>query len=312
MQSIGNDSEKPRDRPKRRCAEFLTARSGKNAGKQIAKFRGSSFGGCIHSHLACLRGLEEGEVPAHMQSIFDRGHAAEAWAKEELRKMGVRWVDSACGLENQRDQELTLWGDDERSDRVILLSVTPDGLAHSKDGNGFVSTEMKSFSRDSYKEFLRDGLEGNLRYAYQVSAEVAGYRRKHRGQRITGCIVPIIAENVKGWDGTGERWRFELGDIVKFEEAPFTEEQCLARCREVLRQYDAGEWPDCDSKYACRWPHAAALTSDVETEAIISRYEDSVRNWVAASKELETVLAGVEFVGNRRVWRSQAQMVTLQ
>lgn len=277
----------------------------------MAKFRGSSFGGCFHSHLACLRGLEEGEVPAHMQAIFDRGHAAEAWAKEELRKMGVRWIDEACGLENQSSQELSIWGDCEASGRTILISVTPDGLAHSKDGNGYVSTEMKSFSRDAYKEFQRGGLESNERYAFQVSAEVAGYRRKHRGQRVTGCVVPIIASNVKGWDGTGERWEFELGEILKFDEPPFSEEQCLDRCREILRAYDAGEWPECDSKYPCRWPHAPAMVSDVEVEAVISRYEQAVGDWIAASKELETVLAGVEFVGNRRVYRNAVQMVGL-
>lgn len=278
----------------------------------MAKFRGSSFGGCIHSHLACLRGLEEGDVPSHMQAIFDRGHAAEAWAKDRLKEMGVRWIDEACGLANQSGQELSVWGDDEASGRTILISVTPDGLAHSKDGNGFVSTEMKSFSKDSYKEFLRDGLEGNLRYAYQVSAEVHGYRKKHRGQRITGCVVPIIASNVKGWDGTGERWEFELGEILKFEEPPFTEEQCLDRCREVLRCYDAGEWPACDSKYACRYPHLAALVSDVETEAIVSRYEDARISFTAASHELETLLAGVDAVGNRRVYRGPMQVITLQ
>lgn len=289
---------------------MLTIKTGKNAGRTMAKFRGSSFGGCFHSHLACLRGLEEGEVPAHMQAIFDRGHAAEAWAKEELRKMGVRWIDEACGLENQTGQELSLWGDCEVSGRTILISVTPDGLAHSKDGNGYVSTEMKSFSRDSYREFLRYGLNGNERYAFQVSAEVHGYRRKHRGQRITGCIVPIVCENNK--DGGDRRWNFELGEIVKFEEPPFTEEQCIQRCRDILAAYDSGAWPECDSKYPCRWPHAPALVSDVETEAVVARYEQSVRDWVAASKELETVLAGVEFLGNRRIYRNSVQMVSIQ
>ena len=244
-----------------------------------------------------------------MRAIFDRGHAAEAWAKERLSEMGVRWIDSASGLKNQQGQELSLWGD--HGERTLLISVTPDGLAYSKDGNGYVSTEMKSFSKDSYKEFLREGLDGNKRYGYQASAEVHGYRRKHRGQRITGCIVPIVCENVKGWDGDGPRWNFELGDIVKFEEPPFTEEQCLDQCRRILDAYDAGEWPACDSKYSCRWPHVAALVADVEVDAVVARYEDAVRNWVAASKELETVIAGVDFVGSRRIYRNSVQMVGL-
>lgn len=286
----------------------------------MAKFRGSSFGGCIHSHLACLRGLEEGDVPAHMQSIFDRGHAAEAWAKDELRKRGVKWVEEACGLENQKDQELTLWGDDAASDRVILLSITPDGLAETqKFGLDLLSSEMKSFSKDSYKEWQRDKFQGNERYAMQFSAEVHGYRRKYRNKKVGGVIVPIIASNNKEWQGDvadkytwGDRWFFELGELDIYEEPPFTEEQCLDRCREILRCYDVGEWPECTSKYPCRWPHISALTSDVETEAIIARHESAVQSWIAAAKELETVLAGVEYVGSRRVYRNSVQMVTVQ
>lgn len=298
------------------------AKTGKNAGKQIAKFRGSSFGGCVHSHVACLRGLEEGDVPAHMQSIFDRGHAAEAWAKEELRKRGVRWIDEACGLENQASQELTLWGDDPVSGRVILLSITPDGLAEAttqKATLDLLATEMKSFSRKSYQEWQRDKFAGNDRYAYQFSAEIHGYRKKHRNKRVGGVIVPIIAENNKEWKGdvtdksTWEgRWFFELGELEVHHKPPFTEEQCLDRCREILRAFDAGEWPECASKYPCRYPHVSALMADVEVDAVVSRYEDAVRNWVAASKELETIAAGVDYVGTRRIYRSQVQMVSLQ
>lgn len=302
---------------KRKCAEFLVVKNGKNAGKTIAKFRGSSFGGCIHSHVACLRGLEEGDVPQHMQGIFDRGHAAEAWAKERLTAQGVKWIDAGCGLEEQRDQELTLWGDDPASGRMILISITPDGLSVDKRDpeNALVNAEFKSFARKSYQEFLRDGIEGNERYAYQVSAEVHGYRRKHRGKRVSGCIVPIIAENNRDWsEGAPEsvpRWFFELGEILKFDEPPFTEEQCLQRCRDVLAAYDAGEWPECDSKYPCRYPHTSAVVADVEVEATVARYERAVQEWIAASKELEACIAGAEFVGSRKITRYQSQMVAL-
>lgn len=281
----------------------------------MAKFRGSSFGGCVHSHLACLRGLDEADPPPHMRSIFERGHAAEAWAKDKLASQGVKWIESGCGLEGQKDQELPIWGDDPASGRVILISVTPDGLAADKsDPDGtYINAEFKSFSRTSYKEWLREGFSGNERYALQFSAEMHGYQRKYRSKRIKGILVPVIAENNKDWSegSTAPRWFFELGELTVCDQAPFAEDQCLQRCRDILSLYDAGEWVECKGKYACRYPHVSALVSDVETESVISRYEDCVRSWVAASKELETLLAGVDFVGSRRVFRNQVQMVSL-
>jgi hypothetical protein len=282
----------------------------------MAKFRGSSFGGCIHSHLACLRGLDEADPPAHLKAIFERGHAAEAWAKDKLASQGVKWIEAGCGLAGQKDQELSIWGDDPASDRVILISVTPDGLAADKSDpeNTYINAEFKSFSKTSYKEWLRDGFAGNERYGWQFAAEMHGYQRKYRGKKIKGILVPIIAENNKEWsEGSDEpRWFFELGEFTVCDEAPYTEEQCLQRCRDILALYDAGEWVECKGKYACRYPHLAALVADVEAEAIISRYEESVKNWVAATKELETLIAGVDIVGSRRIYRSQVQMVGIQ
>lgn len=253
-------------------------------------------------------------MPNHMQAIFDRGHGAEAWAKGELAKKGVVWLEQDCGLENQQrnGQTLALF-QDLPDGRLIRLAITPDGLSRGKDGRK-VAAEIKSFSKTAYKEFLRDGIMGNERYAYQFSAEIHGYRHRDRDDSIAGVIIPVIAENNPDWepygcDTTTPRWLFELGEVIKFEEPPFSLSQVMGRCIDIVNAYDAGEWPKCSSKYPCRWPHEAPITSDAESEAIVKRYATALAELRSAQGELETVITGFDSFLGRRVCRVALQCI---
>lgn len=294
---------------RRRCAELSVTKSGKT----MFTFRGSSFAGCVHGHIASLRGLKEGEVPGHMQAIFDRGHAAEAWAKDELERKGVVWLEKECGLANQQQmgQGLSLFKD-LPDGRLIRLAITPDGLAIGKNKRK-LAAECKSFSKKSYQEFLRDGLLGNERYAYQFSAEIHGYRRRDRDNSIGGVIIPVIAENVQGWQpgDEGPRWNFELGEMLVFEQPPFSLDEVMGRCIRIVDAYDRNEWPKCDSKYPCRWPHEAPPVSTPEIEAIIARYEAALCEVSLAQIELESAVTGLEMIDGRRIHRIATQYIQL-
>lgn len=290
---------------RRKCAEVSTTKNGRT----MITLRGSSYGGCIHSHVASLRGLQEADPPPHMQAIFDRGHAAEAWAKKELEKRGVVFLEKECGLDNQQQQQLALFTD-MPDGRLIRLAITPDGLAYNKTGEK-TSMEFKSFSKDAYREFELHGL--NERYAYQVSAEVHAYRRRERCH-VGGAVVPIIASNNPDWrlgDDPELRWEFVLGSILSFREPVYSEEQCLERCRRIVGVWDSGDFPVCDSKYPCRYPHSPPPASDVELDAVVARYLVAEAEYRAALAELEPMILGLGEVAGKKIERQQLQTVRL-
>lgn len=290
----------PQETRRRRCAEISRTRDG----RVMITMRGSSFGGCTHSHIAALRGLEEAAPPAFLQSIFQRGHLAEAWSKDELKRRGVRMIEDASGFGNQ--SQLVLF-DDLPDGRLLRLAISPDGLAMNRDGT-LRALEVKSFSVDSYAEFCA-GWEKNTRYAYQISAVVHGYRKRERRSDIGGAIVPVVCKK----DADEEcGWAFQLGDIVKFDEPPFTRDEVIARCLRHIAAFDAGEWPKCDSKYGCRYDHNPPLVSLPEEAAIAARYEAALAEYDAAKLELEYACVGRVALDAREFSRGLEQVVRFQ
>lgn len=305
MSTMSNETQEATPQ-RRRCAEISTTKSGKT----MITLRGSSFGGCVHSHIASLRGLEEADPPGALKAIFARGHAAEEWAKEALKLKGIRFIEDASGFGNQ--SQLCLF-DNLLDGRLLRLAISPDGLCLNKRGQRR-GVECKSFSRGkSYDEFL-SGWAKNERYAWQFSAVIHAYRKRDRADT-GGVIVPVICDRVNEGgdfrDPSGQRWGFELGEIVEVEEPPFTLEEVLQRCKDIVAAYDSGEWPKCVSKYPCRYPHKPPPTSLYEEAAIAERYLTAMKEWEAAKIELEAALVGRVAFGGMPVARCLEQVLRI-
>lgn len=273
---------------RRKCCEKSLTRNGKT----MFTFRGSSFGGCAHSHIAALRGMREGEVPGVLQAIFNRGNAAEEFAKVELKKKGVRFIEDATGWNNGQS-ELVLWGDVD-ADTIIRLCISPDGLAWAKNARAAKrAVEVKSFSPKTYEAWQKHGFDGNQQYAYQASAVVHGYRRRDKCD-VGIAVVPVIRLPEGG---------YELGDLMLLDDPPFSEEEVVRRCVDVVEMYRNGDWPKCDAKYPCRYPHKPSLISDVEMEVIVADYLDALQRCDALAAELELATIGFDCVAGRRLCR---------
>ncbi len=296
--------------PRRRCAETSITQNGRT----MITLRGSSFGGCVHSHIASLRGLEEAPPPPQLQAIFERGHAAEAWAKEQLKRRGVKFIEDASGFGNQ--SQLALF-DDLPDGRLLRLAISPDGLCLNAQGKRR-GVEVKSFSRGrSYDEFVKDWTK-NERYAWQFSAVLHGYRKRDRAET-GGVLVPVICDKVEKMDEPfdfkapdGTRWRFELGEVVQVEEPPYTKEEVLQRCKDIVAAYDSGEWLPCEgSKYPCRYPHKAPPLSVYDEAAIAERFAAACAEFDAARREVEEACVDRVAFGGKNVARCLEQIVRL-
>lgn len=301
-------------RPRRTTVEFGWTRKG----QRTIIFRGSEFGGCYHSHIACLRGMKQAPVDAFLAPIFAEGHSSEARQKALLATLpGLTLLQDACGWEDQ--QKVVVFGDSPWG--MVQIQCSPDGLLRVTDpqalarahpqievswavGSGpdsprLFALENKCLGKDGWRKFQKHQLAAFPLYEWQTSAVVAGYRREH--QEPVGLCMMLEHRCPPETPDSERRY------LLHFTEQPrYRKDQCIARCVDILRVYQSGEWRECDSSYACRYPHSPIAMADEAIDILVSEF---AAQWQAVEHQrraLEYAVIGRTLpavIGGHRVYR---------
>ena len=265
-------------------------------GNRVLTLRGSEFGGCIHSHIACIRGLEQAAPAPHLKALWSGGDASERHQKAALKRWGAELIEDASGWENQSTLKMFDWRQDEG--RVVMLKVSPDGLVDASgmmpppcvelNGDGgprlsWFALENKFLGDASFNKALQQGPRYNRGYAWQVSAVCHGYREKYKRNDIG---VAFMAQ-YRGKEGAEERYCLWL-----MPEPPYTREEVIARCWQIFDAIDSGEWHKCDAEFPCRYPHQPEPIPGSVAAAKVQRYIDARVELGAAQRDLEHLLCG--------------------
>lgn len=264
-------------------------------GNRVLTLRGSEFGGCIHSHIACIRGLAQAAPAPHLKALWSGGDASERHQKDALKRWGATLIEDASGWENQSTLKMFDWRQDEG--RVVMLKVSPDGLVDLREGfsapghvdilgeavSGVLALENKFLGDASFNKALQQGPRYNRSYAWQVSAVCHGYREKYKRNDIG---VAFMAQ-YRGKEGAEERYCLWL-----MSEPPYTREEVIARCWQIFDAIDSGEWHKCDAEFPCRYPHQPEPIPGSVAAAKVQRYIDARVELEAAHRDLEHLLCG--------------------
>lgn len=278
-------------------------------GNRVLTLRGSEFGSCIHSHIACIRGLEQAAPAPHLKTLWSGGDASERHQKEALKRWGATLIEDASGWENQSTLKMFDWRQSEG--RVVMMKASPDGLVDIArmvppkslelfgdwPKSGWHALENKFLGDASFTKARTQGPRYNRGYAWQVSAVCHAYREKYKRSDIG---VAFMAQ-YRGKEGAEERYCLWL-----MSEPPYTREEVIARCWQIFDAIDSGEWHKCDAEFPCRYPHQPEPIPGSVAAAKVQRYIDARVELDAAHRDLEHLLCGQggdAVVGGRRLRR---------
>lgn len=184
-------------------------------------FRGSSLGGCIHSHIACLRGLKEGAPDASLREVFSAGNTAEVAQKKLLKSLpGIVILEDASGYGNQ--EPVVIWDFKEEAKTGVKLFCSPDGLIEITDWRSFLDAcarcniavnlrcsneepalfclENKLLGEKPFEKAKKSGLDSFFNYKYQTSGVCHGYRDL---MKTAGVGIAFMAQR-RGYEVTPE------------------------------------------------------------------------------------------------------------
>ena len=253
-------------------------------GTTIYKFHGSVFGNCLHAQVEALNGVEPNDDPRWAQQVFARGHEVEEEVKQTLREQGYH-LTHAQSSDMERQLELCLWHKREDGSYILLAShidgmIAPNPMAKSD------VLEVKSMEKRRFEKFRRSGLAEFRTYAYQVSAAIHGARAHFKDPDIR-CVV------VARQSGSENDAAPPLDSHLSLD-APYTLEECFARCEEAIQHHLAGTVPACDNEYKCRYLDERSEAEPCDDPEVVQRTAEFVSIREAAqqlSSDLEVARA---------------------
>lgn len=307
----------------RLCAEVSEGRRG-----PVYSFRGSEFGGCLHSQVIALRMSKSNQSlttspPPKLQQIFDYGHAEEMWMKKHLISLGVKFTEKSMSNRWDEQESASLSkGMGEKGFLVLRCSLDgitegfgwelldhisnlPDervpvkvetilGLDYHKANN----YDHKALGDAAFEKFLELGIEAFPRYSWQFSAGCHGLMRERPELGKVGLLVTASHRPKPREDGVIYKEDSKGWALAYYSEPPFSAEQCLSRCESVVDLFLRGECPKCDSEYPCRYPKPEPSSLEEEDVVkLLSDYSlavDEIDYWTRRRESLEPIV-GDEF-----------------
>lgn len=148
------------NRPARYMETAVDARDGE---VETVVYRASSLGTCIRAFVAMANGYPMALPPDWLRQAYDEGTHFE----DTIRQMWAEKNDSEI-VDDQREVELDLG---EMYGRRVIVRGHIDGeeVEGWKDDVQIVLFEAKKFRESGWGKFLRQGIEVNVNYPWQVS-----------------------------------------------------------------------------------------------------------------------------------------------
>lgn len=238
----------------------------------IFNFHGSVYGDCKHRQVMSLQNpdvnpQDESEDSDFLKNKFKGGHRAEDWMKERLARKG--WAIRGGGHEWKDQVSVSMWGNadatDNAKDRLLLANHLDGVISRESKGLQVVRRlEGKNLGVKGFKA-LKDDPFAIDQYAWQMSSAAWGNERGERGDYRKAPMPVLMVVTAAGkyadeiWDKDAEKYipnpypddeRF-FSHIIT--EPKYSAEECLERCRGILRLWRDGICPECDAYYPCRW-----------------------------------------------------------
>ena len=228
---------------------------------KIYKFHGSVLGDCVHRQVLSLLNPEDTPPPFSdfvQSKYFQKGHDAEAWAKQQFLDAG--WEVRGASNKFEEQISVSIWGSVNTAgygerDR-ILLSAHLDGEINRarSDASERYRLEVKCPGDVAFAEIRANHWQNKSPYAYQTSIAQWGNERGQKGD-YRETPFPLMAVILRR-DAYNDDTIPKEDRICRWTQAEpdYTAEQCLDRARYVLHCAKTGFVPECDSVFKpCQW-----------------------------------------------------------
>lgn len=309
---------------KRRDVEVLT-----KPGYDIYKFHASVYGDCEHRMYRALEfpdviPSDDSEDNDFVKAMFAAGHKAEDWMKDRLAKFG--WDVRGGGTDWKDQVTVSMWGDarftDNQKDRVLLAGHLDGVISRTtKDGLVVRRLEGKNLGAKGFAA-LRDDPFAIDQYAWQMSAAAWGNERGEPGDYRKTPHPVLMVVTSKG-NYADQVWDKDANKLVPntlpkeerffqhlITEPKYTAEQCLDRCRGILKLRRDGICPECTAYYPCRWKRweRDLNTEEADPNVVVASYWE--RDYDGRDVERKLTLGDlVNIFGNLR---AEAKLVGQQ
>lgn len=255
-------------------------------------FRGSSYGGCLHSLVLILQGITSRPPSEELKARFQLGHESELRCKQALASAGFVMEDAQHELDKQRNvfvEEVFRFEDFEEP-RSVKIGCSLDGWFKNRDAlggwleagysiypypnalpaDGPITFEHKSTTLSKFESLLeafslvRHDIRAELKqwnpqYAYQTSAQAWGLELYIREQTLVSQepldgLPCLFSVECINLDEAGNPGPRHQERVCFLLPAPvFGPMECLGRCLEAVWFFENNIVPECDAIFDCRF-----------------------------------------------------------